>query len=332
MVVTCESPTCGLPANYHCAKCKSKKLHFGRYCSSICQAACFESHKVFHKICGNDMNTSIAWTIAIALYDSMRRNPQSVPLLDIENSLLVHLLGCRNFPEMEEPLQQFSTLHSILKRSLFPNLQSLRVVISGIELSPEPPQENAIVSISSHQVRAEDILRDVDFSHGIAVILQPGLDPHLLSWETAIQTLVENNAFTITSGYSHGGSRLTSDAVFDERILDTYFCANIIVPSTSNYAGYGPSVRKNGFYLSFRGRKTTEDGGEVVAVSRERLIRENQVAFLKDLDYITATFEGNMVCSDRCKRVLLAMEVDRCPFPAGATTKDVNNFVMYSNY
>jgi hypothetical protein len=281
------------------------------------------------------MSTSIAWTIAIALYDAMRRNPLSVPQLDIENSLLVHLLGCKNFPEMEEPLQQFSTLHSILRRSLFPNLQSLRVVISGIELSPEPPQENAIVSISSHQVRAEDILRGVDFSHGIAVILQPGLDPFLLSWETAIQTLVEKNAFTITSGYSRGGSRLTSDAVFDERILDTYFCANIIVPSTSNYAGYcyGPSDRKNGFYLSFRGRKTTEDGtGEVVAISRERLIRENQVAFLKDLDYITATFEGNMECSDRCKRILLAMEVDRCPFSAGATSTDIDNFVMYSNY
>ena len=333
MAVNCEGPACIMPALYHCAKCKRKNLHIGRYCSSTCQIACFDRHKIFHRIVSDDMEASIAWTIALALHDAEKRSTQSLPQPNADNQLMIHLLGSRNFPELHGPLEQFSTLFTILRNSLYPSLQSLYVVISGLEMSPEPPQNTANVFISSFQSRAEDIIRDVDFTHGIAVILQPGLEPHLSSWETAFQTLLVKNAFTITSGYSYRGSRLTSDAVFDERILETYFLANIIVPSTSNPAGYGPTVRKNGFYLAFRGKKNAEDGQDtdIAAISRERLVRENQISFLRDLQYITATYEGNMVYSERCRQILLAIEEGRCPFPATATISDIDNLVMRSH-
>ena len=328
MVTICENKDCDLPGTLKCGKCKKLSLKIGRYCSAACQAACFDNHKIFHKIACDDQYTSIAWTVSLALNEVDKFNHHQIPSLDNDGTLSVYLLGCRDSSEREDSLSQFTKLYSILQCSIYPTLQQIKVFMSGLEITTGPLIRNDKVSIQYLCARGETVIKDVDFTHAIAVLLQPGLEVYLDSWEAAFQILLAKNALTITTGYSHQGSRLTNDGVFDERILKTFFCVNFLIPMTLNPASYSADVYcKNAFYICFRGRNL-----DAVPISKAELLKANHVAFLNMLMYVATEFEDNPTWSDRCRRILKAIEDGRCPFPADATIRQVDDFVMYSDY
>jgi len=102
-----------------------------------------------------------------------------------------------------------------------------------------------------------------------------------------------------------------------------------LIPTTPNIArtvDYRGMV-KNAYYICFRGVNTA-----ITPLSRDELLRANQIAFLKDVSYIAQKIEGNPQLSSRCDRVVQAIESGRSPFALTATLKEIDRYVMLSNF
>ncbi len=326
--VVCEGNNCTALAGFRCTKCKDLGFSksFGNYCGAVCQTNCFASHKILHKCKTKLPKTGVAWTIVIALHELFFIN--KLPVLNVDGKLSVYLLGCRTgFESLDTTTDciEYTQLFDLLKATLYPSLTLVEVVLNGLELQELPSVKTSCVSLRYVCSASESLAPTLNFASAVVVIMGPGFSDNVDSWEPVIHYLLAMNVVTITTGYSHGGSRLTYDAVHDERTLATYFLANIIVPSTSNPAqivGRPEGARKNAFYVIFQGRTSTPSP---TIISRQELHRANQIAFLKDLAYSSLEFEGDAALSKRC----LTAAQGKAPFAANATLKQLDQFVMY---
>ena len=326
----CEKEGCTEIGRFHCTKCKELGLSraFGNYCGAVCQKSCFASHKILHQCMTRYPQMGVGWTIALALHELFFIN--RLPTLAEDGYLSLYLFGCRTgFESLDASSDrtEYMKLYVILKATIFPTILGLHVVLNGFELMKLSPVKTNNLTLRYVEGDAAKLAPSLDFSHAVAVIMGPGFSINIDMWNSFIRHLVRVNVPTITTGYSHEGGRLTYDAVHDERILATYFLANILIHSTPNpavFSGRPGRASKNAYYLVFQGLN-----GDATAVSRDELHRINQIEFLKDLSYQATTFENNPGLARRCDAAVELAEQGRAPFPANATLKEIDMYVMY---
>lgn len=353
----CENKSCNAVGKLRCSRCTSLGLSqsFGKYCSAACQEICFPSHKVFHN---KRFQQSYAWTILIALKELDIIG--QLPGLNLDGSFAIYLFGCRDGGECQgrsNDLHEFSSLFDNLRRTLFPSILNLCIHLSGLEVSsaPENCDENRKVVITYTNSSCQNILKSiVSIDHSVAVLFQPGLssEKYFEKWEPAVRRLVGLNMTTICTGYSHR-DHFTYDAVMDERILYSYFLANIIIGTTFNPAclSRGASMgHKNRVYLAFKGQRSATalkppvvvDGlplsspsthaddaaTPVVALTKQQLHSVNQVEFIKSIAFVASQYENNPSLTMTCKRVLRALEAGRQPFDAAVSLEELDQLLM----
>eukprot|EP01034_Spumella_vulgaris_P033919 gene33919-41838_t len=152
---------------------------------------------------------------------------------------------------------------------------------------------------------------------------------YFTQWEPAVRRLIELKMTTICTGYSHK-DHFTYDAPMDERILYSYFLANIIIGTTFNPAFLSdPSGRceahKNRVYLAFKGPRTASSLSPpeiisnhcwvpIVALTKQQLHAVNQVEFIKSIAFIGTQYEHNPSLTARCNKVLKALAEGKKPF------------------
>ena len=221
-------------------------------------------------------------------------------------------------------------MYHTLKEGIYPDLTRLDIAFNGIELSQLPAFSTEFFRVEYRVGRAESVVPTLSASNSIAIIMQPGLSSNVDSWNAALRLLVQSKVPTIVTGYSNVGDRLTSDSVFDERIMSSYFLANILVPTTSNPCSINHGqYRKMAFYFAFQG--PTEDP-TAKAISRVQLQADNQRAFVEDLIYVALKFDGNPSLSRRSEKVLKLIDSGKSPFAPMATMHDVDVYLVNGRF
>ncbi len=109
----------------------------------------------------------------------------------------------------------------------------------------------------------EDVLAEESLTNTLAILLNPGIQYD--TWTAGISALIDKNLVTIITGKSHL-DKMTTDAVHCERILTSFYGANMLINTTKTPARQldvvVPGLFRNLFYVAFQGRNTT--GGELV--------------------------------------------------------------------
>jgi hypothetical protein len=141
------------------------------------------------------------------------------------------MLGARETSEGE---LDFNIILDLLKAMAFPELQNLHFVLIGLEIGNQRLKKVAEnVTLETFQNRAENIITEDLFVHGIAVIMAPGLSQFTQSWKSTLLKLRDWDIPVLIASYSHDQHR-TYDVVHDQQILEQYFGVKIILSYTLN--------------------------------------------------------------------------------------------------
>jgi hypothetical protein len=335
-----------------CSTCKKIGLihsQIGRYCSRECQANAFEAHKAMHKIVKRGQRDSVSRagqeTIAIALKEAQILG--KLPELN-DNVLTILMVGCRDWIEGQF---SYANLYDDLRSlQIYPDLKRIDLVLCGPEVSNQRTKEfkEYHYTLSSREGNMESLFPSLDrSSFSLAVVLQPGLSDYLRSWTPPFRILVESGILTLTTGYSHI-DRWTSDAVFDEIVLTTYFGANVVLKRTRNAAvihAIARGMAPHAFMILFQGRRcesavaalpegegestreedTTEAHGLPPLLSYEEAIHQSRILFLTYLADESINHEGNRHMGEVCLEVVEGLRSGKMKIPLSATHTQIEN-------
>eukprot|EP01034_Spumella_vulgaris_P027775 gene27775-34543_t len=168
--------------------------------------------------------------------------------------------------------------------------------------------EDDSVTLGFMEALCEDVLAEESLTNTLAILLNPGIQ--YSTWSDGIHALLEKNLVTIITGKSHL-DRMTTDAVHCERILTTFYGANMLIHTTKTPARkldtVMPGLYRNLFYVAFQGKATDTPLATSLLTSQE-LIKNNQIAYLKDQAVIARHYECNEVKAKRCETLLEEVE------------------------
>jgi len=227
-----------------------------------------------------------------------------------EHSLSLLLVGCM---DSFEGTVDYRFLFDLLKSSSYPTLTKLHITLVGPEISTA---EDIYLSpcVVLHKIHGgvEEVFSsasEIRDKFQAVSAMNPGLSDFFDSWHPAFKLLIDSDLLLITTGYSNIG-RWTIDALFDERILTTYYGAHTI--STRKHNPFFSSdvvTGKNYFYILLKGRRTEP------VVTREQLVRVHQIVFMEYIGREATNFESNPQFGAYCMGIAREMrDGKRCSF------------------
>lgn len=315
---------CSKEASLKCSKCNNVC-----YCNVACQKQHWKLHKGY---CCASMGDSLCQTVKHAFINA--QNNESVPqLTQVNDKIQLSLVfaGAR-----DETTMNFKYWFELLRNSVYPDINSLKILFVGPELhgfgnSNQIISKTPEISVSYRQCKFEEAFKtplDISSKHHAVIVMNPGMSAYLDSWTPSFELIFNSEVLVVTTGYSLL-NHWTHDALFDEPIYREYFGANIITTTTRNpYYFAAGNKAKNAFFIIMKGKNDA-----VAILNRTEILTQMQYIFLEYIAYEAINYENAEEYGRYCLKVLSELKAgNRTQLAAQMSHGELENMVQSEYY